>query len=140
MKYDKLVIGDLVADIPLIQGGMGVGVSLENLASAVAREGGVGVLSAAQIGYMDKDYENKPVDTNLRVLKEKVKKAKKMAKGGIIGINIMVATKYYERYVEAAVEAGVDLIICGAGLPTELPRLVNGSTVKIAPKEVLLRI
>ncbi len=133
MKYKELVIGDLVAKKPIVQGGMGVGVSLEKLASAVAREGGVGVLSAAQIGYLDPEYEKNPVETNLRVLGEKIKLAKEMAKGGIIGVNIMVATKYYERYVVAAVKAGVDIIISGAGLPIELPKLVEGSKTKIAP-------
>lgn len=133
MKYKELVIGDLVAKKPIVQGGMGVGVSLEKLASAVAREGGVGVLSAAQIGFLDPEHEKSPLETNLRVLGEKIKLAKEMAEGGIIGVNIMVATKFYDQYVKAAVNAGVDIIICGAGLPTELPKLVEGSTTKIAP-------
>ena len=131
--YKPLVIGDLIAKVPVVQGGMGVGVSLENLASAVAREGGIGVLSAAQIGYLEPDYEKNPVEVNLRAIGDKIKMAKEKAQGGIIGINIMVATKFYERYVEAAVKAGVDLIISGAGLPTELPKLVAGSKTKIAP-------
>lgn len=133
MKYKELVIGDLVAKKPIIQGGMGVGVSLEHLASAVALEGGIGVLSAAQIGFMDPEYESHPLETNLRVLGEKIKTAKEMAKGNIIGVNIMVATKYYEEYVKAAVNAGVDLIISGAGLPIELPKLVENCKTKIAP-------
>ena len=133
MKHKPLKIGELTAKIPVIQGGMGVGISLSRLAGAVAAEGGIGVLSAAQIGYRDSAYDQNPVETNLRCLKEEIKKAKELAGGGIIGVNIMVATKFYEDYVRAAVEADVDLIICGAGLPNDLPKLVDGSRTKIVP-------
>ena len=134
MKYEPLVIGDLVAKVPIIQGGMGVGVSLSGLAGAVAKEGGVGVISTAQIGFKEDDYEKNPLDANLRAVKSEIVKAKKIADGnGIIGVNIMVATRHYEKYVQAACEAGADLIISGAGLPTELPELVKGYDVKIAP-------
>lgn len=133
MAYKELIIGDLVAKIPLIQGGMGVGVSLSGLAGAVAKEGGVGIISTAQIGYREPDYENNPLEANLRAVGSEIKKAKEIAQGGIVGVNIMVATRYYERYVEAACEAGVDLIISGAGLPVDLPKLTEGYDVKIAP-------
>jgi len=133
MKYNKLVIGDLVAEIPLIQGGMGVGVSLSGLAGAVAKEGGIGIISTAQIGYREPDYEKNPLAANLRAIGTEIKKAREIAPKGIIGVNIMVATRYYEQYVEAACEAGVDLIISGAGLPVELPKLTEGYDVKIAP-------
>lgn len=128
-----LAIGDLIARIPVIQGGMGVGISLSSLAGNVALNGGIGVISSAQIGFRDPEWEMHPVETNLRVLKEEIRKAKEIAKGGIIAVNIMVATRFYEKYVKAAVEAGVDLIISGAGLPVELPSLVKESKVKIAP-------
>ena len=133
MKIEPLKIGDLIAQIPVIQGGMGVGISLSGLAGAVALEGGIGILSTAQIGYQDKEFDRNPIETNLRVLKEQILKAKEIAKGGIIGVNIMVATRRYEDYVKAAVKAGVDLIICGAGLPMKLPELVEKSKTKIAP-------
>lgn len=133
MKYEPLVIGDLVAKIPLIQGGMGVGVSLSSLAGAVAKEGGIGIISTAQIGYKEPDYEKNPVEANLRAIASEIKKAKEIAKGGVIGVNIMYATRFYEKYVEAACKAGVDLIITGAGLPVELPKLVENYKVKIAP-------
>ena len=128
-----LVIGDLVAKIPIIQGGMGVGISACNLAGAVALEGGIGVISAAQLGYLEEDYDENAERANLRAIGKHVRKAKEIAKGGIIGINIMVATRNYAEYVKAAVEAKVDLIISGAGLPMDLPTLVKGSTTKIAP-------
>lgn len=133
MRYKELVIGDLVAKKPIVQGGMGIGVSLERLASAVALEGGVGVISSAQAGYQSPEYDKNPVETNLKALGQKIKSAKEMAKGGIIGVNIMVASRFYERYVTEAVKAGVDIIISGAGLPVDLPKLVQGSKTKIAP-------
>lgn len=133
MKIKPLVIGELIAEIPVMQGGMGVGVSLSSLAGAVAAEGGIGILSAAQIGYRDADFDNDPIACNLRAIKTEVDKARKLAKGGIIGINIMVATKRYEEYVKAAVEADVDLIVSGAGLPMNLPELVHNTRTNIAP-------
>ncbi len=133
MKTEPLVIGDLIATIPVIQGGMGVGVSLSGLAGAVAAEGGVGVISTAQIGYREPDFDEHPIETNLKAIGTEIKKAKEKAKGGIIGVNIMVATRRYEDYVKAAVKAGVDLIISGAGLPMTLPELVKNAKTKIAP-------
>ena len=128
-----LVIGDLVARIPIIQGGMGVGVSRSRLAAAVAKEGGIGIISTAQIGYDEPDFQKNQITSNLKAIHKHVKLAREMAKDGVIGVNIMVATKQYEDYVKAACEAGVDLIISGAGLPITLPRLVQGFRTKIAP-------
>ena len=128
-----LKIGELTARIPVIQGGMGVGISLSGLAGSVAACGGVGVISTAQIGYRDPEFEKDPIKTNLRVIGEEIQKAREIAKGGILGVNIMVATKQYAEYAKAAVKAGIDLIISGAGLPMELPKLVAGSKTKIAP-------
>lgn len=128
-----LVIGDLTAKIPVIQGGMGVGISLSKLAGAVAAEGGIGIISTAQIGYREPDFDEHPIEANLRAIGSEIAKARELARGGIVGVNIMVATREYERYVKAAVEAGADLIISGAGLPMKLPELTKGSRTKIAP-------
>ena len=128
-----LKIGELTARIPVIQGGMGVGISLSGLAGSVAACGGVGVISTAQIGYRDPEFEKDPIGTNLRVIGEEIRKARAIAKGGILGVNIMVATRQYAEYVKAAVKSGIDLIISGAGLPMDLPKLVAGSKTKIAP-------
>ena len=128
-----LKIGELTARIPVIQGGMGVGISLSGLAGSVAACGGVGVISTAQIGYRDPEFEKDPIGTNLRVIGEEIRKARAIAKGGILGVNIMVATRQYAEYVKAAVQSGIDLIISGAGLPMDLPKLVAGSKTKIAP-------
>ncbi len=133
MKDYALKIGDLTAKIPVIQGGMGVGVSLSSLAGTVAANGGVGIISTAQIGYLEEDYDKNPLQANLRAVKKEIDKARKLASGGIIGCNIMVATRNYEDYVKAAVAAGIDLIISGAGLPMKLPEFVANTKTKIAP-------
>lgn len=132
-KIKSLVIGNLRAEVPVIQGGMGVGVSLSSLAGAVAAEGGIGVISTAQIGYREPDFDSDPIGANLRAIKTEIRKAREIAKGGILGVNIMVATRKYEAYVKAAVEAGIDLIISGAGLPMDLPKLVGAAKTKLAP-------
>ena len=128
-----LCIGDLTVYIPVVQGGMGVGVSLASLAGAVAAQGGLGVISTAQIGYNLPDFSANPMAANLRAIREQVKSAREKAHGGAIGVNIMVATRNYKDYVLGAVKAGVDIIISGAGLPTALPEYVKGSKTKIAP-------
>lgn len=132
-KIKPLVIGDLIAKVPVIQGGMGVGVSLSSLAGTVASEGGIGVISTAQIGYREADFDTNPIGANLRAIGTEIKKARQIAKDGILGVNIMVATRKYEEYVKAAVASGIDLIISGAGLPMDLPRLVGAAKTKLAP-------
>lgn len=133
MKLPELRIGDLVAKIPIIQGGMGVGVSKSKLAGAVAKEGGIGIISTAQIGFDEPDFETNTKEANLRSLEKHIKEAKRISNNGIIGINIMTVTNFYKENVKKAIECGIDLIISGAGLPKELPKLVEGTKVKIAP-------
>lgn len=133
MDIKPLIIGDLIAKLPIIQGGMGVGVSLSNLAGAVAKCGGIGIISGAQPGYREKDFEINTLQANIRAIKNHIKKAKEIAPKGIIGVNLMVAMNYYEEHVKAAIDGGADLIISGAGLPTKLPKLIEGSKIKIAP-------
>ena len=120
--------------IPLIQGGMGVGVSLSGLAGAVAKEGGMGVISTAQIGYDDSDFKGHEMECNLNAISKHVKRAKELSQGkGMVAVNVMVALQHYKEHVLAAVKAGADAVICGAGLPIDLPELVKGSATKIAP-------
>ena len=133
MRLPPLKIQELTARVPIIQGGMGIGVSLSSLAGAVAREGGIGVLSAAQPGYREPDFADHPHEANLRALSREIHRAKEISGGGIIGVNIMCAMKNYEQYVKCCIDSGADLIISGAGLPTNLPELVKGSGIKIAP-------
>ena len=133
-EQKSLVIGDQTAEIPVIQGGMGVGVSLANLAGSVASCGGVGVISTAQIGWREEDFHRNPLEANFRAMGKEIQKAREISKGrGILGVNIMVATQNYKEYVKQAVKNKIDLIISGAGLPVDLPAFVQGSRTKIAP-------
>lgn len=129
----ELKIGNLIAKIPIIQGGMGVGVSLSNLAGNVAKYGAIGVISAAHPGYLENDFEINTLQANLRALKKHIKKAKQISNNGIIGVNIMVAMKNYKELVQASIEGGADLIISGAGLPLKLPQYTQNSEIKILP-------
>ncbi|NLI90059.1 MAG: nitronate monooxygenase [Epulopiscium sp.] len=133
MDLPQLKIGDLTAKLPIIQGGMGVGISLNKLASAVANEGGIGIISGVQVGFRDPNFIKDPLGCNLRALESEIKLTKAKAPNGIIGVNFMVAMENYNELVKKAVECKVDLIISGAGLPLELPNLVKGSNTKIAP-------
>ena len=128
-----LVIGDLRAEVPVIQGGMGVGISLSSLAGSVAANGGIGIISTAQIGWREPDFYENPFEANFRAIRKELKKAKEIARGGMVGVNIMVATQRYEAYVRCAADAGADVIISGAGLPVDLPAYVEGTKAKIAP-------
>ena len=120
--------------VPVLQGGMGVGVSLGGLAGAVAACGGMGCISTADTGYREPDFARDPCAANLRALKKEIAKAKEIAGGaGLVAINAMVATQNYADAVRTAVEAGVDAIVSGAGLPLELPGLVERADVALAP-------
>lgn len=120
--------------LPLIQGGMGVGVSLGRLAGTVASEGAMGVISTAQIGFLNPGFVGNELKCNLEEIHRQIKKAKQIAGGkGMIGANVMVALQQYREHVKAAVCAGADAIICGAGLPMDLPELVKEGAAKIAP-------
>lgn len=132
-RYQPLKIGNLYVENPVIQGGMGIGISLSSLAGAVAKEGGLGLISTAQIGFREPDFFKHPQEANLRAMESELAKARKIAPKGVIGFNIMVATKGYEEYVKKAVEIGADVIVSGAGLPVNLPEYTKGSQVKIAP-------
>jgi nitronate monooxygenase len=134
-KLHPIKIGDLEIRVPIFQGGMGIGVSLSGLASAVANCGGVGIISAAQSGYMEPDFDTHMLEANLRALKRQVSESiKKTAdSGGAIGVNIMCALRHYEDYVKASIEAGAHMIISGAGLPMNLPGIVPGTQAKLIP-------
>lgn len=129
----ELKIGNLIAKLPIIQGGMGVGISLSNLAGNVAKYGAIGVISAAHPGYLENDFEKNTLQANLRALKNHIKKAKEISNNGIIGVNIMVAMKNYKDFVKSSIEGGADLIISGAGLPLKLPEYTKNNEIKILP-------
>nr|WP_317439667.1 nitronate monooxygenase family protein [uncultured Enterocloster sp.] len=126
-NFKPLVIGDLKIEKPVIQGGMGVGISLHRLAGAVAKAGGMGLISTAQIGFREPDFKTNFVEANLRAIRNEFKKAREIAPEGAIGFNIMVATKHYDMWVKEAVKAGADAIISGAGLPVSLPEYAEAA-------------
>ncbi len=120
--------------IPLLQGGMGIGLSLSSLAGNVAKCGGMGVISSAHPGFREEDFWCDNSIANAHALKEEIKKAKEISGGnGLIGVNVMGALTNYEQVVKDCVKFGADAIISGAGLPLKLPELVSGSDVLIAP-------
>jgi NAD(P)H-dependent flavin oxidoreductase YrpB (nitropropane dioxygenase family) len=130
----KLKIGNLIAKIPIVQGGMGVGISMSSLAVSVANEGGIGVIAAAGIGMMRKTERGLSLkEANISALREEIKIAKKNTKG-ILGVNIMTALTDFSDIVKASIEEGIDIIFSGAGLPLNLPGFlkVNDKT-KLVP-------
>lgn len=130
---NSFFIGNLEVKLPVIQGGMGVGVSLSGLASAVANEGGIGVISCAGLGLI---YHKSPGDYLSKCisgLKEEIQKAKEKSKG-VIGVNIMVALTNYADMVKTSIAEKVDVIFSGAGLPFDLPSyLTSESKTKLVP-------
>ena len=112
-------------ELPLIQGGMGVGVSLSGLAGAVAKTGAMGSISTADCGYLEEDFLRCPEEANLRALRKEIRRAREISGGrGLLSINAMVATRQWADAVKVAVEEGIDAVISGAGLPLNLPELV----------------
>lgn len=126
-------IGNIEIKAPVIQGGMGVGVSLSGLASAVANEGGIGVISCAGLGLLYPREKGTYAEKCIEGLKAEIKKARKKTKG-VIGVNIMVALSDNADMVRTAINEKIDIIFSGAGLPLDLPSyLTPGSTTKLVP-------
>ena len=132
MKGIKL--GNKESKYPIIQGGMGVGVSLHKLAGTVSKEGGIGIISTADIGYKEEDFYQNPRQANLRAIGKEIEMARQIAGDDkILGVNIMVALSDYDEIVKECVKQKIDLIISGAGIPKDLPEYVNGTNTRIAP-------
>ncbi len=127
-----LQIGDLKICPPIIQGGMGVRVSGANLASAVANEGCAGIIASVGLGDFENVSASKFVEVNNVGLRDVVRKARAQS-NGIIGVNVMVVLSNYEELIKICVEESVDMIICGSGLPLDLPKLTAGSNIKLIP-------
>lgn len=129
----KLQIGNLITKFPIIQGGMGVGVSLSGLAAAVANQGGIGVISAAGLGLLYNKLSRNYAEASIMGLKQELAKAREKT-NGIIGVNIMVAMTNYADMVKTAIAEKADIIFSGAGLPLDLPSyLTPDSTTKLVP-------
>lgn len=129
----SLKIGDLTAKLPIIQGGMGIGISMSGLASAIANEGCIGVIATADIGMNEPDFSSNFLEANIRALRKEIRKARELTKG-ILGVNIMVALTNFADLVKTAVEEGIDIIFSGAGLPLNLPEFLHGTAkTKLVP-------
>lgn len=115
-KLPSLKIGSHIASLPIVQGGMGVGISLSSLASAVANEGGVGVIAANGIGLLDTKYYQDGDNASVRAFRKEIRVAREKTKG-IIGVNIMVAINNFKKMLDVAIEEAVDIVFMGAGLP-----------------------
>ena len=133
LKMKGLNIGHLKAKLPIIQGGMGVGISMSGLAAAVANQGGIGVIATAGIGMHEKDFTKNFRQSNIRALIDQIRDARSHSKG-IIGVNIMVALSNFSDLVKAAIDEKIDVIFSGAGLPLNLPEFLKGSKkTKLVP-------
>ena len=126
---NPLQIGNLRAELPIIQGGMGVAISLSGLASAVANAGGIGVISAVAIGMTEPDYMKNYREANKRALRKEIRKARSLT-NGVLGVNLMVAVNDYEDLFTVALEEKIDVIILGAGLPLHLPQYIHDKGIE----------
>jgi NAD(P)H-dependent flavin oxidoreductase YrpB (nitropropane dioxygenase family) len=132
-KMPRLKIGELEIKIPIVQGGMSVGISLSRLASAVAKMGCIGVIGAAGIGMLEPDFSTNFKRSNKRALIKEIRKAKELT-NGIIGVNIMVALSDFDELLLVAIEEGADLVFLGAGLPLKVPMdILKKSSTKVVP-------
>lgn len=134
IKMPVLRIGDIKVKLPIVQGGMGVGISLSGLASSVANEGGIGVIAANAIGMTEPDYFKNGIEANVRALRKEIRKAKSLS-NGIIGVNIMVALNDFKLMLNTAIEEKIDVVFLGAGLPLHgMPiKEIKENNVKIVP-------
>jgi nitronate monooxygenase len=134
IRIPSLTIYDLNVKIPIIQGGMGVGISMANLAAAVANEGGIGVISAIGLNAFDKSLQGSFSETNKIALANEIKKARRMT-NGLLGVNIMVAITDFEGLLQTAINEKIDVVFLGAGLPLKnLPeKALKERKVKFVP-------
>jgi NAD(P)H-dependent flavin oxidoreductase YrpB (nitropropane dioxygenase family) len=128
MEMNELRIGNLTVAVPIIQGGMGVGISLSGLAAAVANEGGVGIISSAGLGLLYKNFSGNLFEASIYGLKEEIRKAREKTKG-IIGVNVMVAMTNFVDMIKTSIAEKVDIIIAGAGLPLDLPSFLKKDSI-----------
>ena len=129
----SFTIGDLSIRVPIIQGGMGIGISLSKLASAVANMGGIGIISTVGIGLIGKQTGAGYRKSNIEAIRKEIRKARKMT-SGVLGVNIMSVLTNFSDMVRTSVEEGIDIIFSGAGLPLDLPKyLEKGMKTKLVP-------
>lgn len=132
-KLKPLIIGNLAIPIPIIQGGMGIQVSTAPLAAAVANGGGAGIIASVGLGFGE--LNNKPnfIEASNKGLQREIREARRLSPEGILGVNAMVALSNYEELVKTASKEEIDFIVSGAGLPLNLPRMVERKSIKLIP-------
>ena len=136
MSFKSIKIGKHEIEYPIFQGGMGVGISWDQLAGNVSKEGGLGIISSVGTGYyknrafIEKDIEGKPYETinfySKKALIEIFKSAREICGDKPLGANVLYAINDYGRVVRDSCEAGADIIVTGAGLPTNMPEFTQG--------------
>lgn len=136
-EMKPLKLGKSDVPVPIFQGALSVGLSMSRLAAAVSKEGGVGMIAASKIGYLEADFKEAPLKANKRVLKRELKKAFALVadseKRGPIGVNVRWSSKHCAEYVKTAVAAGAEVIVCGDGVPTTLPQYCGDKNVALIP-------
>ena len=133
LRYHPLTIGNFTSPLPIVQGGMGVGISLSGLASAVTHAGVIGVIASIGIGMREHDFHSDFIEANRRALRREIQKARSLSQG-ILGLNIMVAASNFADLVKTALEEKIDIIFSGAGLPLNLPQFLSSDSVtKLVP-------
>jgi NAD(P)H-dependent flavin oxidoreductase YrpB (nitropropane dioxygenase family) len=130
MNIPELRINNKTVRFPIIQGGMGIRISLGNLAKACMKSGIVSTISMAQIGFLKKGFKDHPIQSNLEALKEEIDMIRESEPNGVLGVNLMHAINHYDVYATFLSEQNIDFIVSGAGLPLDLPRYVKNSKVK----------
>ena len=144
MELKPLKIGKYEIKYPIFQGGMGLGISWDKLAGSVSLEGGLGIISSVGTGYyenrkfIDKELNAKPFGSenfySTRGLRAVIENARKICGDLPLGVNIMCAANDYARVVKDACEAGINIIVSGAGLPTNLPEFTqNFKEIALVP-------
>lgn len=129
----SFAIGDLNIPVPIVQGGMGIGISLSGLASAVANLGGIGIISTVGIGLTGKGSVVNYKTGSIEAIRNEIRKAKEKTKG-VLGVNIMSVITNFSDMVKTSIEEKIDIIFSGAGLPLDLPKyLGEGIKTKLVP-------
>ncbi len=135
MQIPDINIGNLHADRAIVQGGMGVGISLSGLASAVAEQGGIGVISSVGLGLLNPDMGRTFREANLNALRNEIRIARRKT-NGVLGVNVMVAVSDYEDLVRVALDEKIDILFLGAGLPLKAPSLLSQNDLRRVPTKI----
>lgn len=132
MDIPVLSINNKKLSFPIIQGGMGIRISLGGLAKACMKNGIASTISMAQIGFLKKGFKKNPIQSNMEAMKEEIESIRSSDSSGVLGVNLMHAMNHYEEYARFLSRQKIDFIISGAGLPLDLPKYVKDSSVKAA--------